>query len=65
VREIMMKTKYDVGDDLYIKVKVKGINITEFGNIRYIVKLPSMYVHNELGEVWEDELHHFDTEEDE
>lgn len=52
-----MKTKYDVGDDLYIKVKVKGINITEFGNIRYIVKLPSMYVHNEVGEVWEDELY--------
>lgn len=52
-----MMTKYNIGDELYIKVTVKSINITDYGNIRYYVKLPSIFVHDGVADLWEDQLY--------
>lgn len=59
-----MMTMYNIGDELYIKVTVKSITITD-NSIKYTVKLPLMYVRDFNAELFECDLHHFDTEEDE
>jgi hypothetical protein len=57
-------TKFNIGDEVYIKVKVKSITIMDIGDIRYTVINPLRCTLGGLGEIGEEELYSVDEEEE-